>query len=612
MTALRVIRGSLRMLSRPDQWKLVLVTLAQMATGFLDLAGVLLLGLVSVLSIAAVSGTETPAAVQSIIDRFGLEDMDPVTLVAYLCIIAGTALVTKTLLSAVLTRRTYRFLAHRQAALSGRLAGALLSRPLLEVQARSSQDLAFVLTIATQAATVGVLGATSSAIADVALLVVLGLGLVAIDPWVTLFAVIFFGLLAFGLQRGLSGWASRLGHESTDVDIDSYVVIQEALASYREVMVSDRRGLYADRIQRLRWRSANLAADSQFMGILPKFVFEIALVVGALALAASQVATKDAAAAVGIVAVFLVAGSRVMPAVMRLQGAALSIRSAEAPATKAFTLAHELEQAPNAPLSLPSAVDIRANLEAGHTGFVPSVSLNDVWLTYPGTPTPAIAGISLTATEGASVALVGSTGAGKSSLADILLGIVVPDSGTALIGGVPPSEAITTWPGGIAYVPQEVGLVNGTARDNVALGLPRDAVDDDWVWDALERAHLAAFLRDGREGLETQIGENGMRLSGGQRQRLGVARALYTRPRLLVLDEATSALDSETEQAIARTMRDLEGDVTTITIAHRLATVRHCDQVLYLEGGRVVAQGSFDEVRAQSPVFDHQAQLLGL
>ena len=149
-------------------------------------------------------------------------------------------------------------------------------------------------------------------------------------------------------------------------------------------------------------------------------------------------------------------------------------------------------------------------------------------------------------------------------------------------------------------------------RDNVALGLPREAIDDDWVWDALERAHLAAFLRDGREGLETLIGENGMRISGGQRQRVGVARALFTKPKLLVLDEATSALDAETEEAIARTMRDLEGQVTTVTIAHRLATVRHCDLVLFLEAGRVVGRGTFAEVREQSEAFDHQALLLGL
>jgi len=612
VAAVGVIRGSLSMLSRRDQSKLVLITSVQMATGFLDLAGVLLLGMVSVISISVVSDAPVPVPVQSIIDRVGLDELSETSLAAYLCIAAGVALVTKSLLSAVLTRRTYRFLANRQAVLSGRLASALLSRPLLEVQARSSQDLAFILTIATQAATVGVLGATSGAVADVALLVVLGLGLTAIDPTVTIFAVAFFGLLAFGLQSGLSGWASRLGRESAEVDIDSYVVIQEAIASYREIMVSDRRGLYADRIQRLRWRSAKNGADSMFMGIVPKFVFEIALVVGALALAISQIATKDLAAAVGIVAVFLVAGSRVMPAVMRMQGATLTIRRAEAPATKALTLAYELSASTGVSLSHPTVAEIRRVLDEGHPDFQPSVRLTDVWLTYAGTETAAVAGVSFAASEGSSIALVGSTGAGKSSIADILLGVVESDSGSALIGGLAPAQTISRWPGGVAYVPQEVALVNGTVRDNVALGLPREAVEDDSVWRALERAHLATFLRESREGLETQIGESGMRLSGGQRQRLGVARALFTRPRLLVLDEATSALDSETEQAIAHTMRDLEGEVTTVIIAHRLATVRHCDLVLYLEGGRVVARGTFDEVRVQSAAFDHQAQLLGL
>jgi ABC-type multidrug transport system fused ATPase/permease subunit len=132
------------------------------------------------------------------------------------------------------------------------------------------------------------------------------------------------------------------------------------------------------------------------------------------------------------------------------------------------------------------------------------------------------------------------------------------------------------------------------------------------VWEALNRAHLGDFLQDSREGLDTVIGEHGIKLSGGQRQRLGIARALYTRPKLLILDEATSALDAETEQAISQTLQELGGNVTTVTIAHRLATIRHCDIVVYLEGGRVHAQGSFSEVRAMAPEFDKQAQILGL
>ena len=198
------------------------------------------------------------------------------------------------------------------------------------------------------------------------------------------------------------------------------------------------------------------------------------------------------------------------------------------------------------------------------------------------------------------------------TLADLILGVLNPDAGVTLIGGLTPAEALANWPGAVAYVPQDVAMANGTVRENVALGLPVEIIDDDWVWDALNRAHLGQFLQDSREGLDTVIGENGIKLSGGQLQRLGIARALYTRPRLLVLDEATSALDAETEQSIAQTLQELEGAVTTVTIAHRLATIRHCDLVIYLEGGRVQAQGSFSEVRALAPQFDKQARLLGL
>jgi ABC-type multidrug transport system fused ATPase/permease subunit len=207
---------------------------------------------------------------------------------------------------------------------------------------------------------------------------------------------------------------------------------------------------------------------------------------------------------------------------------------------------------------------------------------------------------------------VGSTGAGKSTLADVLLGLVDPSGGLIRIGGLPPHDAVHRWPGGIAYVPQAVGLLNADVRRNVALGIPDQLIDDDRVWEALDRARLGEFVRSQREALAGLIGERGTRLSGGQRQRLGLARALYSNPQLVVLDEATSALDALTEQEITDALRDLTGRVTLITIAHRLATVRDADQVAYLEDGRLIALGSFDDVRESVPAFDAQAQLLGL
>ena len=612
MSTLRLIRQSLALLSRRDRIIFGFITLAQMALGVLDLLGVLLIGVVSVVSVAAVSGSPLPAQVQSVIDFLTLADANTVTIAAWLIGAAGLALILKSLLSALLARTTLRFLATRQAALSARLTAEFLQRQLLDIQARTSQDAAFGLTVGVQAATVGILGSTSAALADIGLLVLLGVGLTAIDPMVTLYAAIFFGALGLILQRSLAGRATRLGRESADVDIESYTAIQQAIASYREITVPGRRDLYVQRIQRLRWRSAAIGAGFQFLGLIPKYVFEAALVIGAFGLAISQFVTKDVTAAVGIVAVFLIAGSRVMPALMRLQVTSLTIRQSEAAAHRATSLAEGLNEGHRIQVNQ-STLDVAVPpTVTDYRDFHPTIEVRDVWLTYPGMPAPAVAGVSFFVDEGQSIALVGSTGAGKSTTADLILGLTEPTSGQVRIGGIEPSNAIKRWPGGLAYVPQEVSLISGSIRENVGIGLPRELIDDDLAWEALRRAHLADFLREGRNGLDTYIGEFGMRLSGGQRQRLGIARALYTRPRLLVLDEATSALDAETEDAIGQTMRELEGLVTTVTIAHRLATVRRCDLVVYLEAGRVAASGSFEEVRIKSEAFDRQARLLGL
>ena len=609
---LTLISKSIALLSRRDRVAFCLITFAQMALSILDLLGILLIGVVSVVSVASVSGNPLPSQAQSVIDLLGLSGADPASIAAWLIGSAGLALMLKSLLSAALARSTLRFLATRQAALSARLTAAFLDRNLLDIQAKTSQDAAFGLTVGVQAAVVGILGSTSAALADIGLLALLGVGLTTVDPLVTLYAVVFFGTLGLALQRSMAVRATRLGQESADVEIQSYTAIQQAIASYREITVAGRRDFYVQRIQRLRWRSAEIGASFQFLGLIPKYVFEVALVVGSFGLAISQFLTKDITAAIGIVAVFLVAGSRVMPALMRLQTTSLTIRQSEAAAQRATSLAVDLDAGHYDSLVKGNwTAPIRAT-RWQHVDFQPTIQVQDVWLTYPGTLSPAVAGVGFEVAEGQSVALVGSTGAGKTSVADLILGVINPDSGQVLIGGVKPSKAIERWPGGLAYVPQQVALISGSVRENVGIGLPSELIHDELAWEALSRVHLGDFLRNSRNGLDTYVGESGMRLSGGQRQRLGMARALYTRPRLLVLDEATSALDAETEDAIGQTLRELEGRVTTVTIAHRLATVRRCDLVVFLEAGRMAAIGSFDEVREQSQAFDRQARLLGL
>jgi ATP-binding cassette subfamily C protein len=212
--------------------------------------------------------------------------------------------------------------------------------------------------------------------------------------------------------------------------------------------------------------------------------------------------------------------------------------------------------------------------------------------------------ISLRIDAGQSVAFVGGSGAGKSTLVKLLLGLLVPSDGRILMGDVDTRNHLRAWRGLFGYVPQSVRLLDETIRNNVAFGIQETDQDEDQVWKVTETARIARFVRSLPEGLDSTVGEFGDRISGGQRQRIGIARALYTDPRIVVFDEATSALDSETEQQIAEALEDMHSSgFTTVIVAHRLSTIRDCDCIFVLEEGTLVAQGTYEELLKDSPEF---------
>ena len=602
------VGSSLQLLNPRSRRRLLLLVAANMSTSLLDLVGVALVGALSVMLVTFIQPTDTADATgfpMNLIARLGIPNT-PIGLF-YLGLAAGLFLLLKSILGAYLSRRTLLFLARRQAEVAQTLSIRLFRQPLSLIEKRTSQETIYALLNGVNAAIVGLLGAGALALAELALLIVLGIALLILNFWVTVAAAVFFSLLALFMHLVLGSWASRTGALLGKTNYGLMQSIQEASSSFREITVSGRMDAHTSRMGTPISVWSRTQAVTQYISQVPKYVYETSLLIGALALGAFEFSRQSPQEAVVTVSVFLAAGSRIMPSMLRLQNCLVAIRSSAGQAEPTYSLYRSLE-VPRADTPDPSRVESADP----SVPLVPTVTLRAVSARYPDTDTPALEDIDLDLSEGSTLAVVGPTGAGKSTLADVILGILPIEHGEVTIGGRPPLEAIAVWPGSISYVPQHVSLISGSVRENVAIGIPPEQIDDDLVWESLASVQLEDFLRSEREGLDTEVGERGVRLSGGQRQRLGLARALYSQPRLLVLDEATSALDAETEAAIARTLADLHGRVTTIVIAHRLTTIRHADLVVYIDGGHILARGDFESVRNQVTRFDESARILGL
>lgn len=594
-----------RVLPDRDLKKISLVIILQILMGLIDLLGVAIIGVLGALAVSGVQSTAPGSKVELFLRLLNLDGLVFQTQAAILGTLAAFILISRTLISVIFTRKTLYFLSRRGAILTTNLVSKLLSEPLIRIQQNTSQDLVFALTNGVNAITLGILGTGVILISDLSLLLVMGIGLFAFDPVVAFISATAFSSIAILIYKMMHSRAENLGKEEAEVAIKSNEMIIEVLASYRESVVRNRRDYYAREIGKLRWRNSTVLAELAFMPNISKYVIESAVVISALAISAAQFIMQDAAQAIATLAVFLAAGTRVAPAILRVQQGALQIKSSLGSATPTLKIIDLLKD------SIP-LLEVIDTVDAIHKGFVPKVKISNVYLRYPGKNDYALKNISIDITPGTTVAIVGPSGGGKTSLVDVILGVIKPTSGEVWISEHQPMEAISVWPGAIGYVPQDVVLVTGTVRQNVALGFPESEADEKTVSRSLELAKIIDFINSQELGMEAQVGERGSKLSGGQRQRIGVARALFTNPKLLVLDEATSALDGETEAGITDSIQNLRGSTTVIMIAHRLSTIREVDQVIYMEKGEIICVGTFDEVRKKVSNFDSQANLMGL
>ena len=411
--------------------------------------------------------------------------------------------------------------------------------------------------------------------------------LIYVEPIGTLAVLLVFGISTLLFQRltrrRIDNWGYRVDYHETKI----LQHLQEGFGGAKDVKILGRENEFLSQHEKHLGESIRINRIYNVILTLPRSFMEIITIVGLCLLVVSMVVRdRPLSDIVPILGLFAAAAFRVMPSINRLLMATQTLifnRSIIASVYRDFLL-----DSPE--------VNSAQRVEP----FAKQLELKDVSFKYPTAATPSLQDVSLVVKRGEAVGFVGPSGAGKSTLVDVILGLFAPTSGVVSVDGSDVHQNLRNWQNQIGYVPQAIYLTDDTLRRNVAFGLNDENIDDDLVREAIHLAQLQEFVSTLPDGLETVVGERGVRLSGGQRQRIGIARALYHKPSVLVLDEATSSLDTPTEHGVMQAVQALQGSKTVIIVAHRLSTVEYCDRLYRIEDSRITEEGTFAEVVQRS------------
>ena len=595
MKEIEKARRIISLLEKADKRSVLLNCIGQILLSVFDLVGIAIVGLIGALSVAGVSSQEPGTRTSTVLNLLKLEELTFQMQVGFLAVLATALLVLKTVFSVILQRKNLSLISSISSRISTSLFSKVLEMNYQDILKHKNQEYVYSIAGGVNFLILAVLGAGSTFIADLALLLILTALILAVNPVLAAITVLYFVVIGLVLYLILHSRAHRLGVRDASQSNLVASKIYEALNAYREIHVRDKRQSYVDFVKEIQTDRAEIYADKAFMPHVSKYVLEISLIVGALGISAAQFLLLDARHAIATLALFLAAGSRIAPAILRLQQGLIQFRSQIGSGEITFDLMMELEKKPS-----PFQEDVRLKLPRE---FSPLLEIDN--LEYKSSDGNFSLGpLNLTISPFSHVAVIGKSGSGKSTFADLIMGINLPTSGSISLSSIRPGLAVKVWPGKVGYVPQEVSIIDGTIKENITLGFnPDDFLDKD-VQEAANKASLQDLISNTPEGIHHQVGERGSRLSGGQRQRIGIARALLTNPKFLILDEATSALDPQTEDEINELMKRISKDITILVIAHRIQTLRESKRVLYFENGKIIADGTFAEIKELIPDFD--------
>lgn len=601
---LRAIMSSLGFMSFGDRTRWFMLTGLRAALALVDLAAVFAIGLVATsVTFFLTSGSDPDRVI-----RFAGLDL-PALNAQTLPIVAGAVLglfLSKAFVSIVLTKKAAFLIAKVEAKAARRIAEVIFSRDLGATRSLSREEISFAIQGGSPAAFPGIMNATNTLVSETVLFIVICLGFLFVDPMATLAAVVYFGIVAATIHFFIGSKMTRAGQVSADSTVHANTSISNLLAVYRELFVLGKRDKFISEIYEARIRAADSQATTYYLVGMPRYVIETALLVGIGFFVLAQGMNGDIFSSAGTLGVFLAGGFRLTGALLPLQSSLLTIKSTIPVAQTAYAI---LERSQLTDTNELESEKVSHNSEKQTSGPV-GLQINEVTFNYENEELAAVQNLNLSIAPGRQVAFIGPSGSGKSTIADLICGVITPGSGT-ILRSLP--QEPTVWKhnlGATSYVPQRPGMVSGTILENVALGEAAENVDRARVLEALNQAHLSSIIEALPNGIDTDLGKHRDSLSVGQIQRLGLARALYPKPGLLVVDETTSALDGESEAQIQRVLDELRGAVTVIVIAHRLNTIQFADEVFLVTEGQLKDSGTFRELLSRNPSLERMVDLM--
>jgi ATP-binding cassette subfamily C protein len=450
------------------------------------------------------------------------------------------------------------------------------------------------------------LNSASTVIAEGSLFLIICLGFLLVDPFATIVAIAYFACIAILIQYFVGTLMARAGALSAQATIEANGAVGDLIAVFRELSVLGLKHKFIERIYQSRVTAADSAATQTYLNGMPRYIIEAGLLVGVAFFILAQALTGDIVESAATIGVFLAGGFRLTAAMLPLQATLLVIKGAIPTARKAQEI---LDLNSNSLFTETEPTPSKHEINNSQTPSAVMVQFKEVNFSYAGSETRALVNLTLEIQAGEQVALIGPSGSGKSTIADLMCGVLTPSAGEVVISSAGPHSNSGHRPS-VSYLPQRPGLVSGTLAQNIALGVETDQVDEELLRQVVDKAHLGLVLESLPDGLNTHIGNHQDGLSGGQIQRLGLARALYSNPGLLIMDEATSALDAESEAEIARALDQMRGEVTVVLIAHRLNTVQHADRVFLIENGRLIDQGTFKDLVRRNASVEKLVELM--